>query len=60
MGWVASRLSISYGVDILTPTDNHVLDAVNNEYVAVIVHHANVTGMQVSVDDGVRPSLQDG
>ena len=36
-------------VDVLTAADNHILDTAGNAVVAVLIHHTQVTGVQVSV-----------
>ena len=57
-GCGSERIFDLLGVDVLSPTDDHVLDAIDQGQVAVLVEDSDVTGMQPTILDGLRSLLR--
>ena len=53
LGQLVNDASISRGIDVLAAADDHVLGAVDQDEIAVLVEPTDVTGVQPAVDDGL-------
>ena len=56
-GQAADRVLDLLGIDVLSPADDHVLDAVHQRQVAVLVEAPHVAGADPAVDDGLLGGL---